>query len=64
MRTAPRTRRIPHRLVPGIATGPLADYERFRLEYERLRREEPENLVGITLVGMDLARARKALMGF
>jgi hypothetical protein len=45
------------------ARGNLADYERVKAAYERLLREEPENLIGITLVGMDLDRARCALLG-
>ena len=37
------------------------DYLRLRHAYDRLCAEEPENDIGRTLIGMDLARARQAL---
>ena len=39
----------------------VGDYLRLRQAYDRLCAEEPENDIGRTLIGMDLARARHAL---
>ena len=59
-------RNSPRRHHPSGVTRPrghLADYERFKEAYEKLLREEPDNLVGITLLQMDLDRSRRVLLG-
>lgn len=43
--------------------GQFADYERFKDAYDKLLREEPDNLVGLTLVRMDLDRSRLVMLG-
>ncbi len=39
------------------------DYLRFKVAYDKLCTEEPENDIGRTLIGMDLARSLRVLQG-